>query len=391
MKRPNKFAIVLVLVFAAVVALQVTAPKEVNWTPSFIRADKNPYGCYVLHDLLGALFPGQKVETMELPLYSMLDENRSGPCIIINQEFDPDSYDIGAMLRYVERGNTVFVAADEFGRGISDTLNVHSTSSFGGASDSTELNLTNPALHRTKAYRYRPMTVDYYFASFDTASVTVLGTAGSTKPNFIRLHHGLGTIYLSTVPYAFTNYNLTDRINYRYATDALSYLPQTGAVNWDEYYKAGRQLVESPMRYVLSVEALRWALFVLLGGVTLFVIFMGRRRQRIIPIIKPLPNTTLEFVETVGQLYYQHGDHANLAEKKISYFLEYVRSTFGVNTGDRNDELYRTVAARSGVEQEKVSSLFTYIDRVRSTPKLGEADLLELSRRIEAFQAASLR
>ena len=52
------------------------------------------------------------------------------------------------------------------------------------------------------------------------------------------------------------------------------------------------------------------------------MIFNAKRRQRVVPIINPLPNTTLDFTKTIGNLYYQEGNHQNIVDKKIIYFLE---------------------------------------------------------------------
>jgi len=218
----------------------------------------------------------------------------------------------------------------------------------------------------------------------------VLGVNSRGEANFIRIPYGEGELYISTLPYAFTNYHLLDEENADYAFKALSYLPD-GNIFWDEYYKVGRRQIESPLRFILSKESLRWTCYLTMAGVLLFVIFMGRRRQRIIPEIRPLPNTTLEFAHTVGQLYYQHGDHKNIAEKKILYFLEHIRSHFGVNTSERNEEFNRVVAARSGIDLENVRGIFGYIDATLVKNRISEEELIALNKAIERFYTASRR
>ena len=53
-------------------------------------------------------------------------------------------------------------------------------------------------------------------------------------------------------------------------------------------------------------------------GLILFIIFRGKRVQRIIPVISKLDNATVAFTRTIGELYYQHGDFTNIIEKKIN-------------------------------------------------------------------------
>jgi hypothetical protein len=391
MKRPPLYMIPLVAVFIIIVLVQLGAPEPINWKPSFTKGDKIPYGASILFDLLPQLFNSSTMETNELAAYNALPDrfDSSEGYIVINDRFAADELDTRAITDYAERGNTVFIAAEDFSKPFSDSLGLETSNSKLPFNDSTSLNFTNPSLHATANYRYKQYTVDSYFSRFDTAHSVVLGENGERQVNFIMMKRGAGAIVLSTVPYAFTNYNMLDGVNREYAAKALAYL-SAKRILWDEHYKAGRQ-TGSPLRYIVGLPALRWALYTLVLGVVLFMIFMGRRRQRIIPIIKPLPNTTLDFAETVAQLYFHHGDHKNIAEKRITYFLEHIRSTFGVNTGERSEEIYRMIAARSGVDVTGVRSIFGYIDTVHAAARIDADQLMALNKAIERFYSESVR
>jgi hypothetical protein len=85
----------------------------------------------------------------------------------------------------------------------------------------------------------------------------------------------------------------------------------------DEYYKPNKfRAAQTPLRYILSVPAYRWAYYVAIFSILIYVVVYARRQQRIIPIIEPFKNLSLEFARTVGTLYYQQKDHRDLAEKK---------------------------------------------------------------------------
>lgn len=390
MKRPNKFVVAFLLVLILVVLMQTGAQAPINWNASFSAADKIPYGGYILREVLPELFAGRNVTDAKLPAYNVLRETDTAVYMVINSSFEPDKLDIEKLLEFVHHGNTAFIAAARIDPKFADTLGLSLGYNYSPFGDSTSLNFCNAALRSPRNYRYKRSTVDEYFMGFDTARTVVLGVNADSQATYIKVPYGHGSFYISSVPYAFTNYNLVNPTNADYVFKALSYLPKNDVI-WDEAYKDGRRMVDSPLRYILEQDALRWGMYVLLAAAVLFVIFMGRRRQRVIPIVKPLPNTTLEFVQTVGQLYFQHGDHANLAEKKIGYFLEHVRTTYGVNMNGPAEDLYRTVAARSGVPEDRVREVFTVIDGVRSAERLSDTDLLKLSRVIEEFHAARLR
>src|SRR5579871_5141807 len=83
---------------------------------------------------------------------------------------------------------------------------------------------------------------------------------------------------------------------------------------------------------------LKWAYRIALITVIIFVFFEIKRRQRIIPVIEPLRNSTLDFVRTVGGVYFHQHNNKNIAEKKIQYFFEFIRSHFYLSTVYLDDE-----------------------------------------------------
>ena len=99
---------------------------------------------------------------------------------------------------------------------------------------------------------------------------------------------------------------------------AISWLPTGRPVWWDEYQKQGRAGEQSLLRVVLAHPALKTAYYLLLLGGLLLALVEARRRQRIIPTLRPLPNTTLLFTRTVADLYRQaRGGHHVLANQEV--------------------------------------------------------------------------
>src|SRR6185437_7787947 len=99
-------------------------------------------------------------------------------------------------------------------------------------------------------------------------------------------------------------------------------------VTWDQYYSVGREDDGSTMRVFLRNTRLRWAFYIAFFGLILFVLYEMKRRQRIIPVIEPLENSTISFVNVVGQVYYEQHDNVNIGNKKIQYFLEHLRTQY---------------------------------------------------------------
>ena len=75
------------------------------------------------------------------------------------------------------------------------------------------------------------------------------------------------------------------------------------------------------------------------------MIFNAKRKQRIVKVVKPLENTTVAFTKTIGNLYYETKDHNNLIDKKITYFLEYIRRVYYLDTQMLNEKFIKNLTS----------------------------------------------
>ncbi len=318
--------------------------------------------------------------------------------IIINSSFSPGETDAKALLDFVQKGNCVFVSAQEITGILADSLKINTKIDYyeqdfskkdlesNLKKDSIYLTLLNENLTtHTKKYWYRDGTVTGYFSSFDTATTIVLGKNSNDQASFIRVQFGTGVFLISTTPLAFTNYNMLLEDNAEFISASLSYLPVRDTY-WDEYYKNYREVDSDSLRFIKSQPPLYWAYYVALFSVIAYIVFEAKRRQRIIPITDPPRNTTVEFVSTIGRLYFQNGNHKDIASKKIYYFLEYIRAKFYVTTNIFDKEFIDKITERSGIEQTKVIQLFALIQNFQKANSINQVDLMELNKRIEEFR-----
>jgi hypothetical protein len=152
------------------------------------------------------------------------------------------------------------------------------------------------------------------------------------------------------------------------------------------YLKSGRKIVDSPMRFVLDQKSLKWAYYTLMLGLLLFIIIKGKREQRVIEVLAPLENTSIEFTKTIGDLYFQHRDFGNINAKQITYFLEMVRSKYYLDTTELNSEFIQKLALKSNVSQEKTTALIQLINQLKGKAVHTEEDVIELNKQIEDFK-----
>lgn len=398
-ERP--FVWILVGTVALVVTVAWWIPEPVDWSDSFAADDARPYASEVIRAALPELFPEGPVQTVTEPPFVQLRDttSSSGAYLFVSAQFAPPERETRRLLDYAARGNTVFVAAHEFGGAWADTLRISTRLRRSGLpavqTTSDSISIWTEALPEDRGVFVREETVPYVFDSLGAGSSTVLGevqTSDSTAPTYVRRSYGDGTIFLSTTPRVFTNVHALDPETASYVWTALSYIPATAdPVWWDAYYKPGRTEAETPLRFVLSTPALRHAYVVLLVGVVLFVLVKARRRQRAIPVIEPPENATVDLVTTLGRLAHRRGDPDTVARRRITYLEASVREQLDVQAEPGTSTWIRRVAARAGVPEEDVAALAETIRAIRGADTITEPQLKMLDRQIQAFREARTR
>jgi len=147
----------------------------------------------------------------------------------------------------------------------------------------------------------------------------------------------------------FTNYSLLTTDGADYAAKALSYLPAGTTTYWDHYQNNDIHEDKSPLRVIFAHDSLRWAYYLILLTALLYIVYEVKRRQRIIPVIEPLKNNTLDFVTVVGQVYYERHDNSNIAHKKITYLLEHWRTRYYLKTSNLDKEFTESLEKKNGL------------------------------------------
>ncbi len=110
-----------------------------------------------------------------------------------------------------------------------------------------------------------------------------------------------------------------------------------------------------------------------------------RRRQREIPPHEQPKNDSLDFVQTLGRLYHDKGDHKNLALKMAAYFLEHVRSRYKLPTHTLDEAFTKSLNQRSGYPEEKTAAIIASIHNMRQADSVSDAQLTAFYKQLEDF------
>jgi hypothetical protein len=378
------------LLILALAILEAMAPKPVDWTPTFSRQHRSPYGARLLHDRLRDLFP--EVRTVNEPLvqftqHRLMDDAADGSVnlVLLNDRMHIDALAADQLLDLVAMGDHVLIAADAITGSLADTLRLGMARDHSMQEDTSDIRFIGEPRLAPGVFRFSGGFTGAHFTRYDTSRTRVMAVDGASRPVLLHMAWGDGRFVLCSAPLALTNYNLLKDRNAAFAAGVLSLLPPRRLL-WDEYSKSGRAESSSIARFVLKEPALRWAWFLAQALLALFILVHVRRQQRAIPVITPLRNASRELAETIGRLYWHRGDHADLARKMIGHFKEEVRARTYLRAFAYDEGTARHLAAKTGLPPEQVMQRLTAIARREQAARISEDDLLRLSNELHDFR-----
>ena len=393
---------------AALIALVVTGSgrrKKLDERLSFRRQDKIPYGTWIAYRALPALFPEAAIHVnkKEPGLWDELSEDSSGQLFLaITPRFMAEEYEVSKLISFAESGNDVFISTRDLSYACKQILDCETTDIsqpvfdaeeglITAARDSMGLRLLRPPFSTGKTYFYPGRNYSASFTRTNSRTTIVLGENETGFSNFIQLRAGKGNIFIHLAPLAFSNYFLLNRDNLQYYELLMSVIrPGIRKIAWDEYfiYKERNENNSGKKSWISVLSkypGLKTALLTAFLTLLLYILLEMRRKQRVIPVLKRPRNDSLDFVKTIGRLYFDRGDHRNLARKMGTYFLEHIRSQYKLPTAVLDDGFIRNLQYKTGVSEEEIRALVNFIRKLEEGPAISAAELSAFHQQLESF------
>ena len=355
------YAILFTIVLAVLALLEFSKNEVTDWRKNFDVNEKTPFGLYIFNQESSDLFKNQ-LKKIELSPFNYYEYGKKfAPHNILIIEKSLDTYSWYRILKQVQEGSDALVIAQNLPDTLEDTLKFkQSMVSF---DEKQTMKLTDKKMASDSVVLDKlPSGFGFYASGKDNQ---ILGkSTDSRKPdkvNFLKSKFGKGNVYIHSEPLFLTNYYLLKSGNEKYLEDVFSYLPQRETVWFTENSSVASS--GSPLRVILANDALRYSWWLLLTGLLLFVIFNAKRKQRIVPVIEPLKNKSVEFVKSVGNLYLQEGDFHDMMAKKAQYFLSKVRMDLMIETHQLDDNFAKKLQLKTGTPIEKINEAIVLIKK----------------------------
>ena len=391
-----------------------------DWREHYRKEAKSPYGTAIIYGLLEDYYSDKKLKNINDSLHVDLhDKETEGTYFYLGPHLWMDSIRISSLLNFVRRGNDAFIITPSISFELLDSISFEYCIDLTYQRDSSyydeyitdyyfedstaSLNFSHPEIIDEKGYEYnyRVRTKDYYygwdylppdlFCGYQEEFAS-LGNINDTLINFAKAKYGDGHFYIHTTPLAFSNFHIIKKSGREYAEKVLTHLEKP-PILWDATTRSfefpsrnrNRGFGESPLKYILAQPPLAWAWYVLLGMAVLYLIFRAKRRQRIIPVLEKNENTSLEFINTIGRLYFLQNNHRQLALDKMKLFLGFVREHYNMPTKETNEAFKKQLSLKSEIPLEVINKIFTIHGNIERSKFSSENTLVAFHQEMERF------
>jgi hypothetical protein len=355
--------------------------RKTDWTPALKREGKKPYDTYLAFQSLWYYFPGAEVRTLyssfnfeELNKHNWAGGGGKSLFVLVGKSLSFSNEEWMAIKDYMRSGNEVLLLSSHIDERILDQLQLKQKPGL----ESRPLSGENPGVQNLAAlslsalpgqrFGFRGRDIKGYFTltdkKQDSAGVIftemiadgparILGSVhlakdSFTAPDFVQYTIGEGHLTLISTPLVFSNYFLLREQNRAYLDQLWQSIPGSiRHIYWGNYEE--RVPSDSSFSILWRNKATRMALILVFVAALMYLLFEIKRRQRIIPVVPAVANTSAAFIETVGLLYYNKGDNLNLAQKMEHHFLDWVRNRLHLSTAALNDAFAAQLSMKAGI------------------------------------------
>ena len=398
---------VLMLIGLVMVFADDEKAKEIDWNERYRAGEKEPYDTYVIGKMLEDYFPQHSFQSVQKPLKKMLDAKAHGNYIAIAENFYWSQQDIDSLLSFVRRGNKAFICSyrlpNELMKSIDQTYDgtVFSETYYPTVYSDSALKIyafANAEKYLKLEHKLNNITVPGYWKVMPESytqrfHAQNLGFVENTINDSLNIHFskitlGKGELYMHCLPIAFSNYYQITKEGKAYAETVFSYL-NNDDIYWDEISQYPindfAQSEKSPLSFILAQVSLKWAWYLSLILVLLFILFRAKRKQKVIAVLEPNMNTSIMFIETIGKLYYLQNNHRKIALYKMKHFQYFVRKRYQINIAKNESNVLLLLADASGISIEKINEIVKKYQHIKALDNIDKEHLMEFYLLIQEF------
>ncbi|GEM_PF-3474904 len=379
----------LILTIAVLVYFEVTSPEPLDFRPDYTFESTSTLGSKAFNEAVeNSTF--ENISYIDKSIYESFVNNEieNGTLIFINQSSSISKVGWEKLKDWVKEGNQLFISNNYFSAALTNDYKF-STRNFTNnlGQNYFDSKLTSISEKEFPSGKY---ITQQYFIRLDSITADTLGYVSPLKedqasyPNLLRIKEGDGEIFLHSHPESFGNFYFLRRSHHAYVEEIFALFNNKENLYLDAYFKSGKQVVTSPLQFILKDRALKWMFYSLLIGVLLMLIFMAKRKQKAIPVVKPYPNKSVEFIRTISDVFQKKQSNEEFVHMKTQQLQKKWFLEFGVSKNPSNEEL-QVIAQKKEMDVEDVQNDLKQIKKISNKLEIEQRDLKKVIRIVKKY------
>jgi len=387
------------------------ANKQYRWIPTYENTINEPYDLGLLTKLLK--HEAKKSDVIETGNFFLLPQNESGQYsyFFVGGYFTMQTDTFEKLLEDVYEGTDIFICAEEVESGLDTILfRYFPDVSITSQPDSEiEIELLNSAfadsslsftyMQKDKEQEiqwnsfivYNETDYPYYESEVDTDIKFEVLSSNGILANCIKAKVGRGSITYMKTPLLLTNFFLKEEQGFHYVSHIFKdFNKEKVYLDFSSLSYTNPDIINEQsanvLSFILSDKVLRIVWYLFLIGIILFLVLYLKRVQRAIPVLPVKKNTSLQFNETMGRLFFSKTSNREMAIIKMNLFLSFLkrRGNKGIPEDAREAAVF--LHKKTGVSEELIFEIFYFGNNVKSESKEPYTqDFLAFSENINLF------
>lgn len=343
--KPLVAFLIIGLLFLALFTIENSS--YLDRSESYVLRSEKPLGFKVTYDLIREL-KGPENVNVDFSFSPYNNDTSKYTYIAIDNQID---FEYGYIEQMLTSDNTVIVIANQI-NGIDSTWVKSDTLAYSiptyGMIDTFALNDKDSIFVPLE----KGFDLPYGVNIKDFGADTVL-LYGEDYPILQVRKASEGTLIIHYCPYLFTNFAAKQPHYLDHLKKLTPYL--TGKVIFSHPTDTDKSKSSGLLSQILKKPGLKYAYYLMLAMVMLYLFLSGKRIQEIIPVVPSKKNLTASYVDTISRLYQSQDQKKLLLERMRENFFHYVSKHFYITQND--PEFVSQLSKRTSVPEYTIQMI----------------------------------
>lgn len=366
---------------------EIKTVPDVSWQTDYKYDSKDPHGGWLFKESIVEAYGKANVlyydDLDSLPNDSNYLYINYGPNIIVPQKKQ------NQLLSFSENNNSILFICNDIDT-YDKTLGLFYTMNYYDSLTQIQFHDLDSISFKFQYYKNKIDKISHEFHSavypvdFVDSTYHSIAFSQDTLSVFVKKQHENGDIHYYFNPYNFSNIASKQADYLQHFNKVFSHFDATKII-LDNPKKSdilqSKYSDTSPIQYILSQTSLAWAYYLTLVSLLIFIFFRGKRKQRIIPISKANKNTSLEYVDTVSQLFQSQKQNRKLVEHIENIFYHKVRNKYFIDK--THTDFINTFSHKSKIKRTDVDHIIDVFKNAKDGYDFTDDQLHRLHKKLE--------